>query len=102
MRTSEADGQEYPPLLSQVQSGNAEFFMDLPSQQQMTCPANNSGCATPDISTFYALGSGRFNLHIGEAPVRPHVRHCRHVHVGIDTCACMQDTCGGAQSSCAW
>ena len=65
MRMSKKDGQEYPPLLSEVQAVDPGFFMDLPAQQQMTCPANDTGCTRPDTSTFYALGSARFNLHVG-------------------------------------
>ena len=66
MRTSLVNGQEYPPLLSDVQAADPGFFMTPPAQQQMTCPVDDDGCSNPDVAAFYALGSARFNLHIGE------------------------------------
>ena len=101
MRTSLVRGQEYPPLLSEVQAVDPGFFMDLPGQQQMTCPANETGCTSPDTSSFYALGSARFNLHVGGCCIHSWRTACS-THARTEASPHAQGTCGGARSSCAW
>lgn len=69
MRTSIGpDGQQYPPLLEDVRAVDPSYFMALPADQQMTCPPGDTGCTSPNVTSFFAVGSARFNLHIGVPP----------------------------------
>ena len=75
MKTSTVEGEQFPPLWQDVLASNANYSMDLPRDLQMTCPAVlNSSCtsySTPGQSAglappeFFAIGSPRFNVHIG-------------------------------------
>ena len=73
MKTSVVNGQHFPPYLRDVQAQYPDFVMDLPKDQQMTCPVDaNSTCSSYSVNAssdvmlqYYATGSPRLNVHIG-------------------------------------
>lgn len=65
--------QEYPLLLLDVRENDTAFDMSVPGDLQMTCPfdGNSTGSSysasdsLSELSSHYATGSVRFNVHVG-------------------------------------
>ena len=73
MKTSIVNEQHFPAYLKDVQVDYPSFEMTYPRDAEMTCPSEaNSTCTDysdngtyTGADAYYALGSMRFNTHIG-------------------------------------